>query len=98
MLFDDRHGFPALQAGATREICFYVRRRLEPTPSEGGRVFLLICNPPLGAGCVETQCIASLRACSAQGGGCGGVGRRRLAGSVGQIRQLLVVHLFEGFS
>jgi hypothetical protein len=22
MLFDDRHGFPALQAGAKRELCF----------------------------------------------------------------------------
>jgi hypothetical protein len=33
MLFDDRHGLPALQAGAKLELCFYVRRRLEPTPS-----------------------------------------------------------------
>jgi hypothetical protein len=39
MLFDDRHGLPALQAGAKRELCFYVRRRLEPAPSEGGRNF-----------------------------------------------------------
>jgi hypothetical protein len=30
MLFDDRHCFPALQAGAKPELCFYVRRRLEP--------------------------------------------------------------------
>jgi hypothetical protein len=36
MLFDDRHRFPALQAGAKRELCFYVRRRLEPAPSGGG--------------------------------------------------------------
>jgi hypothetical protein len=35
MLFDDRHRLPALQAGAKRELCFYVRRRLEPAPSEG---------------------------------------------------------------
>jgi hypothetical protein len=33
MLFDDRHRFPALQAGAKLELCFYVRRRLEPAPS-----------------------------------------------------------------
>jgi hypothetical protein len=33
MLFDDRHCLPALQAGAKQELCFYVRRRLEPTPS-----------------------------------------------------------------
>jgi hypothetical protein len=35
MLFDDRHGLPALQAGAKLELCFYVRRRLEPAPSGG---------------------------------------------------------------
>jgi hypothetical protein len=27
---------PALQAGAKPELCFYIRRRLEPTPSGGG--------------------------------------------------------------
>jgi hypothetical protein len=29
------HRFPALQAGAKLELCFYVRRRLEPAPSGG---------------------------------------------------------------
>jgi hypothetical protein len=36
---------PALQAGAKLELCFYARRRLEPTPSEWGdfdrRIFLM---------------------------------------------------------
>jgi hypothetical protein len=36
MLFDDRHRLPTLQAGAKLELCFYVRRRLEPAPSGGG--------------------------------------------------------------
>jgi hypothetical protein len=38
MLFDDRHRFPALQAGAKQELCCYVRRRLEPAPSVGDDV------------------------------------------------------------
>jgi hypothetical protein len=40
MLFDDRHGLPALQAGAKPELCFYVRRRLEPAPGGGRRCAL----------------------------------------------------------
>jgi hypothetical protein len=40
MLFDDRHGFPALQAGAKRELCFYVRRRLEPAQSEVNQILV----------------------------------------------------------
>jgi hypothetical protein len=35
MLFDDRHRFPALQAGAKRELFLYMRRRIQPAPSEG---------------------------------------------------------------
>jgi hypothetical protein len=35
-LFADWQGLPALQAGASLETCFYLRRRLQPAPSEGG--------------------------------------------------------------
>jgi hypothetical protein len=35
MLIDDRHGFPALQAGAKPELCFYLRYSRKTAPSEG---------------------------------------------------------------
>jgi hypothetical protein len=37
MLFDDRHGFPALQAGAKPEFFLYMQRRIQPAPGEWGR-------------------------------------------------------------
>jgi hypothetical protein len=43
------HRFPALQAGTKRELCFYVRRRLEPTPSEDCFVASPPCNDGGGA-------------------------------------------------
>ena len=33
MLFADRHGIPALQAGAKQELFLYMRRRIQPTHS-----------------------------------------------------------------
>jgi hypothetical protein len=35
MLFDDRHGFTALQAVQSGSFFLYMRRRIQPAPSEG---------------------------------------------------------------